>query len=161
MIVGFGLDRAHFVGMNGSTTQSFQLAATATSGTRAYGMNARSSGSIDVGVSKNGPGPSGSMVAAPSLAKNVAICSWAASAYGAPAPLMFVRNVCGFLLTAGFAANTRSLRKSVARDASWPARRIAVAVGFGTVLSPRANWMITGRVMNGATAVQTRMSNTE
>jgi len=28
MIVGFGLDRAHFVGMNGSTTQSFQFAAT-------------------------------------------------------------------------------------------------------------------------------------
>lgn len=47
-------------------------------------MNARSSGSIDVGVSKNGPVPSGSMVIAPSLAKNVA----------------------------------RSLRKSVARDAS-------------------------------------------
>ena len=36
--------------------------------------------SIDVGVSKNGPAPSGSMVIVPSLAKNVAICCWAASA---------------------------------------------------------------------------------
>src|SRR5947209_6115178 len=119
---------------------------------RGYGMNARSSGSIDVGVSKNGPGPSGSIVMAPSLAKNVAICRWAASAYAAPAPMMFVRKLCGFLLTAGFAANARSLRKRVALDASAPARRIAVAVGFGTVLSPRANWMITGRVISGAYA---------
>ena len=60
--------------------------------------------------------------------------------------------MCGFLFTAGFAANARSLRKSVARDARAPARRIAVAVGFGTVLSPRANWTITGAVMNGAYA---------
>jgi hypothetical protein len=45
-------------------------------------MNARSSGSIDVGVSKNGPAPSGSMVIAPSLAKRVAIRCWAASAAG-------------------------------------------------------------------------------
>jgi predicted permease len=45
-----------------------------------YGMNARSSGSIEVGVSKKGPAPSGSMVMAPSLARNVAICCWAASA---------------------------------------------------------------------------------
>src|SRR5438094_9956258 len=65
---------------------------------------------------------------------------------------MLVRKVCGFLFTAGFAANARSFRRIVARDASLPARKIAVAVGFGTVLSPRANWMITGRVMNGAYA---------
>ena len=29
---------------------------------------------------------------------------------------------------------------------------IALVVGFGTVLSPRANWMITGCEMNGAYA---------
>src|SRR2546428_7950678 len=76
---------------------------------RGYGMNARSSGNNDVGVSKNGPGPSGSMVIAPSLAKNVAICRWAASAYAAPAPMMFVRKLCGFLLTAGVGANPMSV----------------------------------------------------
>ena len=41
------------------------------------------------------------------------------------------------------------MRKSVARLAHPQARRIADAVGFGTVMSPRANWMITGRVRNG------------
>ena len=43
----------------------------------------------------------------------------------------------------------RSGRASSA-TARLPARMIADAVGFGTVLSPRANWMITGAVMNGA-----------
>jgi hypothetical protein len=64
-----------------------------------YGrMKARSSGSGSAtGVSKNRPAvppPSGSMVAAPSLAKNVAICCCASNAYKAPAPPTFVRNVC-------------------------------------------------------------------
>ena len=62
----------------------------------------------------------------------------------APARRQFVRNVCGFFATAGFAANARSLRKSVVRDGRSPARMIALVVGFGTVLSPRANWRITG-----------------
>ena len=57
---------------------------------------------------------------------------------------MFVRKVCGFVGTSGFAACARSLRKSVARETRPPARRVAVVVGFGTVLSPRANWKITG-----------------
>src|SRR4029077_9914325 len=61
------------------------------------------------------------------------------------------RNVCGFELVPK-AACARSLRNRVAPDASPPARRIAEVVGFGTVLSPRANWMITGCVMNGAYA---------
>src|SRR5213595_3414556 len=65
---------------------------------------------------------------------------------------MFVRNVWGFFDTAGFAANARSLRNSVARDAQPHARRIADVVGFGTVMSPRANWKMTGRVMCGAYA---------
>src|SRR5712691_982641 len=65
---------------------------------------------------------------------------------------MFVRNVCGFFGTAGFAAWARSLRNSVAREANLPARRIAVVVGFGTVWSPRANWKITGIRMYGAYA---------
>ena len=65
---------------------------------------------------------------------------------------MFVRNVCGFFGTAGLAAKARSLRYSVARALQPHARRIAEAVGFGTVLSPRANWMSTGRVMYGAYA---------
>src|SRR6266540_3331573 len=115
-------------------------------------MNARSSGTIEVGVSKNGAAPSGSIVTAPSVAKKVAICCCAWNANVAPGPLTLVRNVCGFFATSGFAAKARSFRKSVALEASPPARRIALAVGFGTVLSPRANWMITGRVMNGAYA---------
>src|SRR6266508_1601579 len=107
-------------------------------------MKARSSGTIDVGVSKNGPGPSGSSVVAPSLAKNVAICVCPASAYNATdGTEMFVKNVCGFFGTVGSAANARSFRKSVAREAQPHARRIADVVGFGTVLSPRANWRIT------------------
>src|SRR6266480_4777387 len=65
---------------------------------------------------------------------------------------MFVRNVCGFFGTVGFAANARSFRNSVARDAQPHARRIADVVGFGTVMSPRANWKMTGRVMCGAYA---------
>src|SRR6266511_130911 len=62
---------------------------------------------------------------------------------------MFVRNACGFFGTAGLAAKARSLRNSVARSLQPQARRIAEAVGFGTVLSPRANWMMNGRVMYG------------
>ena len=46
-----------------------------------------SSGTIEVGVSKNGAPPSGSIVIAPSLAKNVAICCCASKAKGAPGPL--------------------------------------------------------------------------
>jgi hypothetical protein len=114
-------------------------------------MKPRSSGTIEVGVSKYFPGPSGSIVVAPSLAKNVAICACASIAKSAPAPVMFVRNVCGFVLVPK-SAWARSLRKSVAREASPPARRIALVVGFGTVMSPRANCMITGVSMNGAYA---------
>ena len=97
-----------------------------------YGMNARSSGTIDVGVSKNGPAPSGSTVIAPSLVKKVAICCWAASAYGAPGPVMFVMNACGFLVVPE-AIRARSFRKSVARapfcvpDAP---REVLVALGL-------------------------------
>jgi hypothetical protein len=59
-------------------------------------MKARSSGTIDVGVSKNGAAPSGSTVVAPSLVKKVAICCCAASAKGAAAGVaMFVTNACG------------------------------------------------------------------
>src|SRR3954451_17641215 len=86
------------------------------------------------------------MVTPPLLARNVASCCCAASANGKPAPARFVRNVCGFLLTApAVAAYARSLRKSVARAARFrfPARRIVLVVGFGTVLSPRANWTST------------------
>src|SRR5262249_42558679 len=36
-----------------------------------YGMNARPSGTMDVGVWKNGPAPSGSIVATPSEVKKV------------------------------------------------------------------------------------------
>src|SRR5436309_2636904 len=67
---------------------------------------------------------------------------------------MLVTNVCGFLSafttvadtvgSAESAAMKRSLRKYVARSARSPARRIAVVVGFGTVLSPLANWMMIG-----------------
>src|SRR3954465_3210035 len=64
---------------------------------------------------------------------------------------MFVRNVCG-LGSVFFWTVARSFRKSVARFAQPHARRIADVVGFGTVWSPRANWKITGRVMNGAYA---------
>src|SRR6266853_1109709 len=38
----------------------------------------------------------------------------------------------------------------VGREARLPARITRVAVGFGTVLSPRANWKITGIEMCGA-----------
>lgn len=44
-----------------------------------------------------GPGPSGSIVVAPPLARNVAICCCAATANGPDAPEMLLRNVCGFL----------------------------------------------------------------
>jgi hypothetical protein len=75
------------------------------------GLTARSSGSIEVGVSKNGAGPSGSIVTAPSEAKNVVICACAANAKApAEALPMLVRNACGFFGTAGFAANARSFR---------------------------------------------------
>jgi hypothetical protein len=41
-------------------------------------MKARSSGTIDVGISKNGAGPSGSTVVEPSLVRKIAICACAA-----------------------------------------------------------------------------------
>jgi biofilm PGA synthesis N-glycosyltransferase PgaC len=51
------------------------VAAAALGAAAVYGMNAKSSGTIDVGVSKIGPAAvSGSMIVAPSLVKNVAIC---------------------------------------------------------------------------------------
>jgi hypothetical protein len=48
--------------------------------------------------------------------------------------------VWGFFGNAGLRANARSLRNSVARSARSPARIIAVVLGFGFVLSPRANF---------------------
>src|SRR2546421_4784585 len=111
-------------------------------------MKPRSSGTIDAGVSKKTPAPSGSIVIAPSELKNVAICCCAANANGAPGPTMFVKNVCGFALVPK-AGRARSFRNSVARLEQPQARRIADVVGFGTVLSPRANWKITGRVRYG------------
>jgi len=65
---------------------------------------------------------------------------------------MFVRNVCGFFGNVVLPAYARSFRKSVARAARPPALRIAVDVGFGTVLSPRANWNTIGAVMCSAYA---------
>src|ERR1700732_3883546 len=110
-----------------------------------YGMKPRSSGSAPaIGTSNNGPGPSGSMVKAPLVEKKIAICVCAPTATKPGAPTRFVRKVCGFLGKVGFAANAKSLRKNVARSLRSPERINAVAVGFGTVLSPRANWMITG-----------------
>jgi hypothetical protein len=88
----------------------------------------------------------------PSLAKNVAICTWAASANGAAALERFVRNPCGLRPTAGFAWNARSLRYSVVFEARPPARMIADVVGFGTVMSPRANWRMIGRLTSDAYA---------
>src|SRR5689334_3907784 len=66
---------------------------------------------------------------------------------------MLVRNVCGFFGVAGFRAKARSFLKRVARDAQPHARRIADAVGLGTVWSPRANWMsVEAGLMCGAYA---------
>ncbi len=63
-----------------------------------YGRKFRVSGSGPaIGVSNSGPGPSGSIVIAPPLARNVAICCCAAKASGPDAPAMLLRNVCGFL----------------------------------------------------------------
>ena len=106
-------------------------------------MNARSSGKIGDGVSKYGSAPSGSIVVAPSLAKKVAIWFWASYANVSPGPRMFVRNVCGLELVpkSGF---VRSFRKIVVRLSRCPAWITRVAVGFGTVLSPRANWIDDG-----------------
>src|SRR5882724_7508177 len=125
-------------------------------------MKPKSSGNAPaIGTSNNGPGPSGSMVRAPLVEKKIAICDCAPTATAPGAPTRFVRNVCGFLGNVGFARNARSLRKNVARALRSPERISAVAVGLGTVLSPRANWMITGLArspgrgdlfMNGAQA---------
>src|SRR2546430_8710400 len=95
------------------------------------------------------------MVRVPSLAKKAAICCWAARAMGAEAgSWILVRNVCGFFSALTTTAGTvglaeravmkRSFRKYVARSARSPAPTIAVVVGFGTVLSPLANWMMIG-----------------
>jgi hypothetical protein len=78
-------------------------------------MNARSSGTIDVGVSKIGPGPSGSIVVVPSVAKNVAIClrvEGVGRHKRRRSDCFDVRqDVWGFFGTnAGLAANARSLR---------------------------------------------------
>ena len=74
------------------------------------------------------------MIVTPSEAKKVAICCWAPNATAATDGVVIrVRNVWGFLGTAGSAANARSFRKYVARSARPQARRMAVVVGLGTV----------------------------
>src|SRR5205807_1937853 len=114
---------------------------------QSHGINPRSSGNGPaIGTSNSGPGPSGSMVSVPSAAKNTPIwlCAPTAAAATGGVPPMLVRKVCGFLPKPTPSANARSLRKNVARSARSPERISAVAVGLGTVLSPRANWIITG-----------------
>src|SRR5215467_7980998 len=66
-----------------------------------------------------------------------------ATAATAGEPAMFVRNVCGFFENDGFVACARSLRKKEVRSVRSPERTRAVAVGLGTVSSPRAKEMIT------------------
>src|ERR1051326_1140613 len=129
--------------------------------TKNYGMNPKSSGSAPaIGTSNSDPGPSESMVKAPFVVKKTAICVWASTAttrgtmnggfVGSPTRL--VKKVCGFFLNPvglvvvsnGFKAKAKSLRKKLVRSLRSPERISAVAVGLGTVWSPRANWMITG-----------------
>src|SRR5262249_53975141 len=104
-----------------------------------YGMNPRSSGSApEIGTSNNGPGPCGSMVSPPWLAKKTAICVCApiAAAATGGVPPMLVRKLCGFLAKPTPSENARSLRKNVAWSLRSPERMSAVAVGLATVWSP-------------------------
>ena len=111
-----------------------------------YGRKAKSSGTIEVGVSKNGPAPSGSMVVAPSLAKNVAICCCAAKRERRSGRAGHVRQERVRVLRRppGWRRMRGRCGRASSATAGRPARMIALVVGFGTVMSPRANWRITG-----------------